>query len=251
MPALDPASSFPAVSAAESFVAIVGPPGVGKSTVTGALADRFGAHVFRLREFVQEFRLRSAVDERLFTSRDALGWLAEDAVFLLLRTAFLQGQFPGRGLVLLENFPGSLTQFLLLKALTEHLGAPFSVVELTTTDNVLTNRVRARRVCPNCETDPHGDPHRPAHPSTHEPGRCARCDGGLVHRRGDEPQRFAARLARFRRRIPAIRKAAATLSLPYHAVDATCDSRACLHRVITILTVHEPSNCLPASRHKR
>lgn len=38
------------VPSAAGFVAVVGPPAVGKSTVTGALADRFGARVFRLRQ---------------------------------------------------------------------------------------------------------------------------------------------------------------------------------------------------------
>ncbi|MDQ3762739.1 MAG: AAA family ATPase [Actinomycetota bacterium] len=91
------------------FVAVVGPPGVGKSTVTGALADRFGARVFRLREFAYEFRVRSGVDQRLFDTDDPLGWFPEQTVALLLRAASLHGQFPTQPMVVLKNFPGSLT----------------------------------------------------------------------------------------------------------------------------------------------
>lgn len=77
----------------ERFVAVVGPPAVGKSTVTGALADRFGARVFRLREFAHELRSQPAADQRLFDTRDSLGWLPEETVFLLLHAALLHGQF--------------------------------------------------------------------------------------------------------------------------------------------------------------
>ncbi|MGH3803513.1 MAG: AAA family ATPase [Pseudonocardiaceae bacterium] len=122
------------VCAVEQFVAVVGPPGVGKSTVTGALAKRLGARVFRLREFAREFRRQPGADERLFNTRDPLSWFAEETVFLLLQAAFVHGQFPARGLVVLENFPGSLTQLLLLKATADQLRAPLTLIELTAAD---------------------------------------------------------------------------------------------------------------------
>lgn len=227
------------VRAAEQFAAVVGPPGVGKSTVTSALADRLGAHVFRLREFAHEFRSQPDTDEQLFDTRDPLGWLAEETVFLILQAAFVEEQFPARGLVVLENFPGSITQLLLLKAITDQVQAPLTLIELTAADNLLVARARARRVCPTCEPDPCGDPHQPARPASDDPGRCDGCGGGLMPRRGDQPERFAARLARFRRRVPPIRRAATVLNLPYHAVDATCDPDTYLHRVITTLTTAE------------
>lgn len=114
------------VTSAAGFVAIVGPPAVGKSTVSGALADRFGARVFRLREFAHEFRARAGVDQRLFDTSDPLGWFPEETVALLLRAAFLQGQFSVRPMVVLENFPGSLTQFRLLNAVAGQLQAPLA-----------------------------------------------------------------------------------------------------------------------------
>lgn len=145
-----------------AFVAVVGPPGGGKSTITGALADRMGAQVFRLREFAYEFRAQSSVDQRLFHTSDPLGWFPEDTVAVLVRAAFLDGRFPARPMVVLEN----------------------------------STRVRSRRVCLTCEPDPHGDPHRPASPAAPHPDRCANCGGALTFRQSDEPQRFAARLAR-------------------------------------------------------
>ena len=69
-------------------------------------------------------------------------------------------------------------------------------------------------------------------------------------RRGDEPQRFAVRLARFRRRIPAIRRAATTLHLLCHAVDAAGDPHTCLQGVTTALAATEPLTPLFASRRE-
>ena len=236
--------------ASERFVAVVGPPAVGKSTVTRGLSDSLCAQVFRLREFAHECRSHGTADERLFETRDSLGWLPEETVFLLLHTAFIQRQFPARGLVVLENFPGSLAQLLLLKATADQLRAPLTLIELTADDIVVATRARTRRVCPTCEPDLHSDPHRPARPATHDLDRCDRCDGGLLPRRGDEPHRLAARLARFRRRIPAIRRAATALQMPYHTADATCDPGTCLQAVVTALAATEPLAHLLGSRHE-
>jgi adenylate kinase len=144
-------------------------------------------------------------------------------------------------MVVLENFPGSLTQLLLLKAIADQLPRPLTLIELTATDILVAARARARRVCPTCEPDPRGDPHRPAHPATHNPDRCDNCGEELLPRQGDQPERLAARLARFRRRIPAIRRAATVLHVPYHTVDATCDPDTCLHHVVTTLALGESS----------
>lgn len=231
-----------------AFVAIIGPPGVGKSTITGALADIMGAQVFRLREFAYEFRARSGINHQLWGTGDPLGWLSEQTVALLVRAAFLGGYFPVQPVVVLENFPGSLTQFRLLNAVTRQLRAPLAVVELTAGDSLLLIRVRSRRVCLTCEPDPRGDPHRPAHPVVECSDRCANCGGVLTRRWSDEPQRFAARLVRFRHRIPAIRQAVTALQLPYHVVNAAADPTACLHSVTTALATTPTFTRLFASR---
>lgn len=150
------------------------------------------------------------------------------------------GSFPAPALVVLENLPGSLAQLQLLASIAERLLAQLALVELTASDDLLTARSQARRVCPTCEPDPRDDPHRPARGTAHDPERCVCCGSRLQPRRGDEPARFAARLARFRDRIPAIRTAAKHLHLPYHEVDATADPTTCLHRVTAVLAAAEP-----------
>lgn len=143
-------------------------------------------------------------------------------------------------MMVLENFPGSLTQLRLLNATAGQLRVPLAVVELTAGDGLLAIRARTRRVCPTCEPDPFGDPHRPACSAAEDPDRCASCGGALTLRHSDEPQQFTARLARFRRRIPVIRQAVTALHLPYHVVDASDDPTSCLHRVTTALAATPP-----------
>ncbi|MGH8909547.1 MAG: AAA family ATPase [Egibacteraceae bacterium] len=210
------------------FVAVLGPPAVGKSTVSEALADRLGGRVFRLREFAYDYRSQPGVDERLFDTTDALGWFGEQTVAVLLDAAFLHAQFSAPDLIVLENLPGSLPQLQLVDRLARSLGAALAVVELTAPDSAVAARARTRRVCLTCEPDPRRDPHRPASPSTHNPDQCGHCGGQLRRRHGDHPHLFAIRLERFRSRIPTIRREAAALQLPYQAVDATCDPSTCL-----------------------
>jgi hypothetical protein len=90
----------------------------------------------------------------------------------------------------------------------------------------------------------------PARSAAESPDQCAVCGGELTLRQSDEPNQFAARLARFRRRIPAIRQAATTLQLPYHVVDATSDPTSCVHRVTTALAATQPLAHLLSARYE-
>lgn len=221
------------------FVAVVGPPAVGKTTVSGELAYRCGTGVFRLREFAHEFGSRPGVDGHRFTTCDPLGWFDDETVAVLLQAAFLRGQFRAWGLVVLENFPGAVAQLRLVEAIAGELRAPLAVIELTAPDGVVATRARTRRVCLTCEPDPRGDPHRPASPSARAPDQCGHCGGWLRRRLGDHSPLFVARLQRFRSRIPAIRREATALRLPYQVVDASGDAGTCSDHAAAALTAVE------------
>jgi adenylate kinase family enzyme len=227
------------------FVAVLGPPAVGKSTVTASLVARTGARVFRLREFVRCVRNKPDVNQRLFTTDDPLGWLGDGAVAFMLQAAFLDGQFPESPTVVLENFPGSDVQARLLAIIMDRLAARLDLVELVAPQDVLMARRRMRRVCSTCEPDPLGDPHRPARPGRCDPARCRDCGGELRRRPSDHPVRFAARLSRFHERIPAIRAAAEELALPFHTVDASTDAATCFRHIAKLLGSCGTSACSP------
>jgi len=102
---------------AGSLVAVIGPPGAGKTTVVTALAQPRRLPVFRLREAVIAYADR-LID--LVPTTDPLGWVGVQAVDRILRASFIDGKFDtGIGPVLLDNFPG--TDRALLGRLANHI----------------------------------------------------------------------------------------------------------------------------------
>jgi len=224
-------------------IALVGPPAVGKSTVTASVAGALGAEVFRLRDFGGRFRHDHPYLDDLFAPVDAFGRFGDPAVEVLLTAAFGPPDLTGR--VLLENFPGSVAQLRLLSELAAEHGWIFRVVELAAPDTVVAARSNARRVCAVCEPDPRCDPHRPARGRPGDPEVCSDCGAGLQRRRCDEPDRFAARLHRFRTRLADLRAAAGACGVPHVVIDAAEKPAAVVHAV---LAACQPTSLPTSSR---
>lgn len=203
------------------LVAVIGPPAVGKSSVTGLAADALEASVLRLREFAERYWANHPELDHLFETADPLGWFRDDTVKILLDAAF--NVMSRAAIVFLENMPGNAIQMRLLGGLASAAGYKLELVELTAPDSLLALRSSSRRVCLSCEPDRRGDPHRPALGSAAAPDECARCGYRLVPRRSDEPHLRQARLRRFRSEPPQIRAAAAEAGLPHRVIDATGD----------------------------
>jgi len=141
------------------FVALTGPPAVGKSTLSAQLVAYHGAQVFRLREFAQDFRHRADADPALFATGDPLGWFPDQTVQVLLEVALLR---PAQSdVTVLENLPGTVTQLRAISEIGDRLGLPVMVIELTAPDAVVIGRSLARRVCLVCEPDLSADPTSP------------------------------------------------------------------------------------------
>jgi adenylate kinase family enzyme len=203
----------------EHIIAVVGPPAVGKTTLTMRLGENPGCSVFRLREHVPEVMLAAAA-----ANSDRTDWIDDVTVARALRAYTVQviGD-ESVHTVLLDNFPGSGTQVGLLLGILARLapGCAVTAAELIADERVRLARVRARRVCHTCEHDPVHDPRLPAQAAPGDPWRCARCGGTLHPRRGDAPRLFTARTARFAQEAIGLRQALAEAGIDVLRLDAS------------------------------
>lgn len=189
----------------QNVVAVIGPPAVGKTTLTMRLAELPGVEIFRLREHVPEVILAATA-----TSADRVGWIDDLTVTRALR-GYIERIVTESTVhtVLLDNFPGTGTQVQVLLSVLGRI-VPTCVVqtvELLAAHDVREQRVLGRRVCHECERDPIHDPRIPAAASADDPERCARC-GSLLHpRRGDAPRLLALRTQRYENEAVGIRAA--------------------------------------------
>lgn len=202
----------------QRMIAVIGPPAAGKTTLTLELAKLPGCQVFRLREHVPDTILAATA-----TNADRLGWIDDLTVARALRGYTEKVMREGLAhTVLLDNFPGSGMQVQLLLGILRRL-APTCVlhaVELIADTGVRQQRVRARRVCHQCEQDPIRDPRLPATSSPADPRRCARCGGVLHPRRGDAPRLLAARTRRYEEAAVGIRAALASSGIEISRLDS-------------------------------
>ena len=205
-----------------AFVALIGPPGVGKSTVSGRLAEVYEAGVFRLGEFAQLSRAAGWITPERLLSDNHRGWLPDNIVEALIGEAFLGMRFALRSLVVCESFPGTAEQVHILRRTAQRLGAALSIVELDASDDVLWARVNNRRVCGTCQPVSEGRPHRPAQPDPQDSDRCRGCGQVLSRRRSDDLRAFCRGLEHYRNRLPGIRAAAQSFGVSYQRIDTSC-----------------------------
>jgi adenylate kinase len=222
----------------DQVIAFIGPPAVGKTTLTIQLGEDAGCTVFRLREHVPQEMPAAAANS------DRVDWVDDVTVARALR-AYIEETTADKSVhtALLDNFPGSGIQVRLLLGVLHRLQPECTVtaVELVLDERVRQRRVRSRRVCHTCEHDPVHDPRLPAVASSGDPWRCARCGGVLHPRRGDAPRLVAARTTRFEHEAPGLRRAFADAGVEIVRVDASravADLTAELSLLITTRSLH-------------
>jgi hypothetical protein len=106
----------------------------------------------------------------------------------------------------------------LVQVLRARRGTGLAVIELRVDNLTARDRIRSLWVCSTCEPGP--DPHLPAHPGPGGYDRCIRCGARLLQRRGDLLANVDERLARYRQRVPLIRRVLHEHDVPLHVISA-------------------------------
>ncbi|MFJ2405835.1 AAA family ATPase [Streptomyces xanthochromogenes] len=200
-----PGRGDPVNAAHALVVAVIGPPGAGKSTLSRSLAETCTASIFRVREAAHRAAHADPVNPvfaaALESTRDPLGWLPDLLAHYLVRGALDAAPYQK---MILEGFPGNDYQARALALYLRSVGRQLSVIELTARPGTLAGRLARRRVCPSCDTSP-GGPRHPAAASRALPSLCSACGTPLLVRDTDRGEQAAARQARYTANLPGIR----------------------------------------------
>ncbi len=176
-------------------ILLMGPPGVGKGTVSERLAARMGFRHISTGSLLREaIRQKTALGRQadLFISR---GELVPDDVIVALVNEQLDRL--GNGNILLDGFPRTLVQARLLDAALAERGARVeAVIELQAPVRVVMRRLAGRRLCGSCGAGYHVDYIQPR-----KPGVCDRCGGALQLRADDRDEAIQRRLAVYDRQM--------------------------------------------------
>ncbi len=188
----------PAVAASDRpakipVMALVGPPGAGKSTAMRAFRRRFpglihfGVRVF----FEQQAEEGTPIGLRAKEFADRKIWYPDKLIAEGL-SSWLDESLPSAPYLVLESIPRSKPQALLLDRLLGDRGLRMNrMVYLDVPDAVCAARVMDRQVCISCETSV-------AEATPVPDSACVHCGRQLVRRPDDDQKMFRKRLARLR-----------------------------------------------------
>ena len=218
------------------YVAVVGPPASGKSTLATALAAAFAAPIIRPREAIRALLEQEPRLHELYAPINELGWSSDGALGVAIRAAVWR--IPGdQQMVVLENLPGDGCQLADLHLWAQRVRGQVLMVHLDTADELLLARGFARRVCQACGRDRSGEPHEPAVASGTDPNRCSNCATILTIRRDDERAILRSRTQRHRRYFRSIRATAEALAIPFVSIDASLPALDVRSRAIAAIAV--------------
>ena len=164
----------------------LGPPGVGKGTYASRIGPLMGIPQISTGDLVRgEIKNQTPLGEKIKEYSDK-GLLVPDEVITEMLKKRLEEDDAQKGFIL-DGFPRTLNQAGLL----ENVAEIDQVINLNLADNVLVQKISARRICRNCGdiyniADIHeGDIHMPPVLPKKE-GACDKCGGPLYHRDDDK-----------------------------------------------------------------
>ncbi|MDP8924444.1 MAG: adenylate kinase [Chloroflexota bacterium] len=171
-------------------VVLMGPPGAGKGTQAGTVADLVGITHVASGDLFREAVKNGTEFGRLAQSYMDRGELVPDDLTVGMVMARLQEPDCRHGFVL-DGFPRTVNQARALDEKLDREGRRLDqVINLVVPEDVLLARLSGRWLCSSCHTSYHTLFSPPA-----QPGICDRCGGRLYQRVDDKEETARHRLA--------------------------------------------------------
>jgi len=185
------AASHKAATAAPMRIILLGPPGAGKGTQAGRLAEHLGIPRVSTGDM-----LRDAIAEGTAVGKQAgplmeEGHLVPDDLLISVIAERISRDDCARGFVL-DGFPRTLPQAAGLAKMERGTAGSFTVFEVDVPRDELLRRLSGRRWCPRCQATYHVISNRPR-----EEGVCDRDGATLVQREDDKESVVAERLREY------------------------------------------------------
>ncbi|MEJ5186335.1 MAG: adenylate kinase [Candidatus Geothermincolales bacterium] len=173
----------------------LGPPGAGKGTQAERISEKYGiAHISTGDIFRENIKKGTELGRKAKEYMDRGELVPDEVVIAIVREA-LSGEECARGF-LLDGFPRTVAQADALERMLEEIGRPLDrVVNLSVPDQVVVERLTARRTCRNCGRNYHLMFNPPK-----VDGVCDACGGELYQRDDDREETVRARLEEYRRK---------------------------------------------------
>ena len=159
----------------------MGPPGSGKGTQSGRIADKLGITRAASGDLFRQHQQRNTELGRLARSYMERGEYVPDDVTITMVMEWVNGPEQSEGFVL-DGFPRTLPQAQALDRELEDTGGIDLVLNVAVPEEELVRRISGRVVCDGCQTPYHLKSSPPA-----EAGKCDRCGGALQQRADDNP----------------------------------------------------------------
>lgn len=167
---------------------LLGPPGAGKGTQAGIIAERAGVARISTGEMLRDAIARKTPLGLEVGPRMERGELVPDDLLLALIAERVAQPDCARGF-LLDGFPRTGPQAAALDRLVEERRMNLIVLNFEVPRSVLLRRLSGRRWCPNCQATYHVESSPPP-----TPGVCGKCGSALIQRADDRENVVATRL---------------------------------------------------------
>jgi len=168
---------------------IMGKPGAGKGTLASKLLDYYRlTHISTGNIYRDEMAKRSPIglEAEKYIAQGEL--VPDELTNGIVKDVLATGKFPNG--FMLDGYPRTTAQAVALdRMLQDRNDGLTAVINIDVSDQVLLERMAARRVCPSCNALYHVSFHPPK-----TPGICDVCGGSVIQRNDDKEESVLNRL---------------------------------------------------------